>query len=92
MLLSSCSWGYLGALQVWDNPLHPDIDGGVLLTAPEIHLLDVRHEIEYVSARFEAVTVKAGMQKPIKEETAAMKTTGIHREQERWKKAIGLTC
>lgn len=41
--------------------------------------------MEYVSARFKAVTVKAGMQKPIKKETAAMKTTWNRKEQERWK-------
>lgn len=42
--------------------------GGAQFTVPEIHPLDVRDEIEYVSARFEAVTVMAAMQKPIKQE------------------------
>lgn len=55
-----------------DNPLHPDTEGGFRgeeAFSPlfqKIPPLDVRDEIEYVSARFEAVTVMAAMQKPIK--------------------------
>lgn len=45
-----------------ENPLLPE--GGVLFTVPEMHSLDVRDEIEYVSARL--VTVMVSMQKPIK--------------------------
>lgn len=53
---------YLGALKT--NPLLSE--GDVLFSVPEILLLDVRDEREYVSARL--VTVTALMQKPIKDE------------------------
>lgn len=55
-----CLWGYLGALKT--NPLLPE--GVVLFNVPEILLLDVRDETEYVSAKL----VTAAMQKPIKDD------------------------
>lgn len=54
-----------------DYPLHPNTDGGAPFTVSEIHPLDVRDEIEYVSARFEAVAAVAAMQKPIKEDDSS---------------------
>ena len=88
------SCGQLGALQVWgDNPLLPDTHGGfqgrggVQFTVPEIHPLDERDEIEYVSARFEAVTVMAAMQKPIKEEDSSNEN---NRRPQRDEKSIEL--
>lgn len=55
-----CLWGYLEALKT--DLLLPE--GGVSFNVPEILLLDVRDETEYVSARL----VTAPMQKPIKDE------------------------
>lgn len=67
-----------------DKTVRPDKNRGFLFTAPEIPTLDVKDEIEYVSARLEEVAVVAAMQKPIKEEeTGKITVTGNHREQVR---------
>ena len=56
----------------------------------EIHPLDVRDKIEYVSARFEAVAVVAAMQKPIKEEDSSNENNRKSAEGKRDEKSIGL--
>lgn len=88
---ASCYCGYLGALQVWGhNPLHPDTDGGVLLTVPEIPPLDVKDEIEYVRARFVAVTVIATMQKPIRQEDSSNENNRKPQRAREMKNQLGL--
>lgn len=77
-----------GALYVWGIIL-PDTDSGfsrgsVQYTVQEIHPLDVRDEIKYVSARFEAVTWLP-WKSPLRKKTAAMKTTGNRRGHAKWK-------
>lgn len=72
------------------NLLHPNRDGGAPFAVSEIHPLDVRDEIEYVSARFEAVAAIAAMQKPIKEDDSS---NGNNRKPQRAreikKKSVG---
>lgn len=65
----------MGVFPVWgDNPFPPRhtrwIQGrrSVAFTVPEIHPLDARDEIEYVKARFEAVTVMAATRDALKGE------------------------
>lgn len=50
----------------------------------------MRDEIEYVSARFEAVTVMAAMQKPIKEEDSSNKNNRKPQRAREMKNQLGL--
>lgn len=50
----------------------------------------MRDEIEYVSGRFEAVTVMAAMQKPIKEEDSSSENNRKPPRQKEYKNQLGL--
>lgn len=69
-----------------NKTVRPEKNRSFLFTTQEIPTLDLKDEIEYVSARLEEVALVAAMQKPIKEEeTGKITATGNHREQVRWK-------